>query len=89
MSIKFQSFTYIMEHVKPKGVAFCMSSTSMERLRSNVRLVRLALSGALLGVAAVGIVARGLGHSGHFGLDLAGAGAGFAAVLIFKLSHFV
>jgi hypothetical protein len=53
----------------------------------NLRFVRLALSGALVGVAMSGMGAQLLGFGAHERVDVAGAGVGFAAVLAFKLLH--
>jgi hypothetical protein len=51
---------------------------------ANLRVLRLALSGALAGVAVVGILA---GNSDRLLYDLIGAGFGFAAVCTLRLTH--
>ncbi len=58
-----------------------------------LRLVRMALSGAIAGAALFGILspALGLPEMGIQGaiVDVAGAGAGAVAVVVFKLAHLI
>lgn len=51
-----------------------------------LRLIRLALSGGIAGVALVGIF---FPHVSSFHLDAIGAGAGFTTVILVKLTHLV
>lgn len=51
---------------------------------ADLRLLRLALSGALAGVAVVGILA---GPNDKLTYDLIGAGFGFAAVCTLRWTH--
>lgn len=52
-----------------------------------LRLIRYALSGAIVGVAIAGITARFLGYAEVDASDVVGASLGFAAVIIFKMLH--
>lgn len=54
-----------------------------------LRLIRYALSGALVGVAAAGVFAWAFGIPQHDIHDLVGAGAGFSIVLLIKALHLV
>lgn len=51
-----------------------------------LRVVRLALSGAIVGAAFVGIF---FPHAAGLSVDAFGAGAGFATVLLVKAAHLI
>jgi phosphate/sulfate permease len=70
-----------MEHIMP-----AVSRPTLTRTPP-LRLVRYALSGALVGVAAAGVVAWAFGIPQHDIHDLIGAGAGFSIVLLIKALH--
>jgi hypothetical protein len=53
---------------------------------SGLRILRLALSGALAGVAIAGVIS---GDGDRMLYDILGAGVGFAAVCTLKVLHFV
>lgn len=60
----------------------------MERVVSTLRLIRLALGGAIVSVAIANVYGRYAGYTGmeHEGIA---AGTGFIAVLGLKLVHFI
>lgn len=88
MAINFSRFSSSVELSRTYLVDPC-EGRRMDSARDRVRLIRLALSGAVLGVALVGVIARALGYPDNMGADVAGAGVGFASVLAFKFLHLV
>ena len=54
-----------------------------------VKLIRFALSGAIVGVALAGLFARWFGYDDGASKDIIGASFGFAVVMAFKILHFI
>lgn len=54
-----------------------------------VKLIRFALSGAIMGVALSGLFTRWLGYDDAVSKDLVGASFGFLSVMAFKIFHLI
>lgn len=74
-----------MEQHMPTVTRQSLSSAATPPLR----MLRYALSGALVGVAAAGLYAWAFGIPQRDLHDLIGAGAGFSIVLLIKALHLV
>lgn len=55
--------------------------------KKNLRMLRLACSGAIVGVAVAGLLARSIGVDDSAAKDVLGATTGFATVILIKVLH--
>ena len=82
-------FTMKLSNSQPSGVVVAEHTPSDGRdtkQMDNLRDVRLALSGSLVGIALVGIIT---GNNHQVSYDLIGAIAGFVAFFTLKFRHIV